>query len=260
MAPAPKTAWHYDTIGAQTPEGGAPFIWLHGWGQTGSSLSRLAQLFIKNGSHLLYDLPGFGKTAMLEEGADTRDYADTLAALLREKGTKKHIIVGHSFGGRMAIQLAAHHPDLVKAIIIIAGAGLPRKRSLFFKTKAFVLRQVGKLARLSDKLFGTTFREAYVNRFGSEDYKNAGPLRATFVNTVTENLSCEARNIKAPVLLLYGADDNDTPPEIGRRYEQLIPIARFEEVSGFGHLDILSRGAYQCEALIRSFLKDLNNA
>ncbi|TNE61490.1 MAG: alpha/beta hydrolase [Alphaproteobacteria bacterium] len=248
--------WHQETFG-----GGEPvFVWLHGWGQTGASMARLAQLFSAHGRHVIYDLPGFGQTAMLAEGAGTEDYADALAAKMASAGIGPAIIVGHSFGGRMAVQMAARHPDRVKACIIIAGAGLKRRRSLAFKLRAMALRTLGRLARLSDRLFGTRFRDAYVARFGSADYKNAGALRATFVRAVNENLVAEAKAGRAPTLLLYGSDDTETPPEIGRRYEHLIPIARFVEMPGFGHLDILSRGAYQCEAQIRAFLKDLADA
>nr|WP_281500804.1 alpha/beta hydrolase [Kordiimonas marina] len=249
--------WHKQTVGT---DGKAPFVWLHGWGQTGASMARLADLFKADGQHTLYDLPGFGETAPLQEGAGTEDYADALAAEMKASGLGPAVIVGHSFGGRMAVQMAARHPDLVRAIIIIGGAGLKRRRSLAFRLRAFWLKLVGRMARLSDKLFGTHFREAYTQKFGSADYRNAGVLRGTFVRAVNENLTAAAKAGRAPALLIYGSEDTETPPEIGRRYEQLIPIARFELVPGFGHLDILTRGAYQCEALMRTFLEDLKNA
>jgi len=193
---------------------------------------------------------------MLQEGASTEVYADALAAQL--DADKRHTLIGHSYGGRVAVQLAAKHPKLVKAIILVGGAGLPRKRSLAFKLKAGCLRLLGKIAYLSDTIFKTKFRGAYVARFGSTDYKNAGALRATLVSAVKENLSNKARALKCPALLLYGTNDVDTPPEIGRKYESLIPVSRFIELKGYDHHDILTRGAYQCEALIKSFLKDLD--
>jgi pimeloyl-ACP methyl ester carboxylesterase len=76
---------------------------------------------------------------------------------------------------------------------------------------------------------------------------------------VTENLTNSAKKVKVPVLLIYGSDDTEAPPEIGQKYEDAMPIARYEELEGFDHWDILDRGAYQCEALIRTFFKDLNS-
>ncbi|WP_417456305.1 alpha/beta fold hydrolase [Kordiimonas sp.] len=238
---------------------GGSLIWLHGWGMEHSSLSRLASLFKASHSNTLYDQPGFGKTPRLEDGAGTEQYADVLAAQLEAMPGSPHIIIGHSFGGRVAVQMAARHPGLVKAIVLIGGAGLRRRRSLAFKIKAFCLKLIGRAAQLLDKVLGTSFRAAYVERFGSADYKNAGALRPTFVRVVNEDLTLPAKASRCPALLIYGSDDTEAPPEIGRRFENLMPIARFVEVQGFDHWDILSRGAYQCEALIRTFFEDLKD-
>ncbi|UTW59150.1 alpha/beta hydrolase [Kordiimonas sp. SCSIO 12603] len=248
------TSWFYKELGASENT----IHWLHGWGTSHTSFSRMAELFKKDASNRLYDLPGFGNTPALSEDAGTFEYSEAFIKQLDP--SQSHIIIGHSYGGRVAIQLAAKYPDRIKAIILVAGAGLQRKRSLKFKTRAFLLRTLGKLARFSDSLFKTSFREAYTNKFGSTDYKNAGVLRQTLVKAVTEDLSPQAREVRCPTLLVYGSEDADTPPEIGRKYERLIPLARYEELSGYDHHDILSRGAYQCEALIKAFLKDIENA
>jgi pimeloyl-ACP methyl ester carboxylesterase len=238
---------------------GQSLIWLHGWGMEHASLLRLASLFKTTHSNTLYDQPGFGQTPRLADGAGTEDYADMLARELEHVPGAPHILVGHSFGGRVSVQMAARHPHLVKAIVLIGGAGLQRRRSLAFKIRARCLRLMGRTAQVVDNLFGTKFRDAYVERFGSADYKNAGPLRPTFVRVVNEDLSQPAKTVRCPALLIYGSDDTEAPPEIGRRYESLIPIARFVEVKGFDHWDILGRGAYQCEALIRTFMDDLKD-
>ncbi|MFC3053712.1 alpha/beta fold hydrolase [Kordiimonas pumila] len=245
--------WHSHTDGS----GPCSIIWLHGWGGDHKALGRIATLFNASCKNTLYDLPGFGKTPLLPEAhVSTRDYANALALQLRDGD--KHIIIGHSYGARVAVQVAAAYPEHVAGIILISGAGLKRRRSLFFKIKASMLKLMGKAARLVDKLFWTTLYDAYSNRFGSKDYKNSGALRPVLVSAVTEDLSMIAKNIRCPALLVYGSDDVDTPPEIGRRYESLIPIARYEELKGYNHHDILTRGAYQCESLIRTFLKDLS--
>jgi len=250
----PTQIWHSETSGSGMPS----TLWLHGWGYDNRAFARIAALFKGTGRHRLFDLPGFGKTPLLFEGASTKDYAEILIEQLG-KDAGPHIFIGHSYGARIAVQLAARYPEHVKAIVLIGGAGLPRRRSLAFKAKAFFLKLLGRLARLSDQIFKTQYRSAYVSRFGSADYKDAGPLRATLVSAVTENLASQAKQVKCPALLLYGSADTDTPVEIGLRYEQLIPIARFVELKGYDHHDILTRGAYQCEALIKNFLKAIDN-
>jgi len=250
---AAKFIWRHTTGGS----GAENLVWLHGWGASRMAFQRIAALFQNIGKNKLYDLPGFGETPILFEGAGTSDYADSLAAQLDKN--KRHVLIGHSYGGRVAVQLAAKHPKLVKAIILIGVPGLPRKRSIVFKLKAAWLKTLGKAARISDRLFHTKYRDIYITRFGSEDYRNAGDMRGTLVSAVKENLGAHAREIKCPALLLYGNGDNEAPPEIGKRYETLIAVSRYVELKGYDHHDILTRGAYQCEALIKSFLKDLDH-
>ena len=249
-----NTPLHHVEIGS---DDSAVYVWLHGWGQTHSSFSRLARLFENSGKHILFDLPGFGESPKLIDGAGTREYADLLSKELSGITDQPCIIIGHSFGARIAVQMAAHYKEQVSTIILIGGAGLQRKRSLTHKIRAHGLRLLGKLARLADSIFKSDFRQAYSNRFGSSDYKAAGALRPTFVRVVNEDLTKEANDTKCPALLIYGSLDNDTPPELGRKYEALMQNAVYRELSGFGHLDILDRGAYQCQALITDFIKSL---
>lgn len=230
-----------------------PMVWLHGWGQSGVAMATLAALF-PAASHLIPDLPGFGAEPMLVEGAGTQDYADWLAT---RHGATPAVIIGHSFGGRVAIRFAVRYPERVRAVVLIAGAGLKRKRGLGFRLHASVLRLVGRFARHADRLFGSDLLAAFRSRFGSPDYRNAGPLRATFVRTIEEDLSEAARDVRLPVLLIYGREDNETPPEFGSRYAALLPDAELHILDGFGHLDILGRGAFQCQTLIGRFLARL---
>jgi len=238
-------------------ENGPSFVWLHGWGQDLSSLNRLAQLYQSKGNNTLFDLPGFGKSALPPRGAGTADYADMLAENLKTLNLPgPHIFIGHSFGGRIAVQMAARHPEMTQSIILIAGAGLKRKRSIAFKLRSIWLKSLGKLAGASDNMFKTTYREAYRKRFGSADYKAAGDLRPTFVKVVNEDLVAEAQATACPSLLIYASEDNEAPPEIGLKYTSLMTNAQYHQLKGYGHLDILDRGAYQCQALIDAFIQE----
>ena len=261
MTDAVAPRWHCQIFGT-APSGdhsssGPTFVWLHGWGQTLTSMERIARLFAADGRHILFDQPGFGQTPPPFEGAGSADYADMLATELTRHGGGPFIVIGHSFGGRVAVQMAARHPSMTAAVVLIAGAGIPRRKRLRARLRGLFLKSLGFVARLSDDLTGSRFREAFRARFGSPDYKAAGLLRPTLVRVINENLAATAAQARCPALLLYGSDDGETPPEIGRRFEAAFPIARFVELPGFGHLDILSRGAWQVEAALRSFLADL---
>ena len=256
MAPDPK--FYRITI---SPEGknaeGLELVWLHGWGQDHSSLVRLASLFKTSATNILFDLPGFGKTGMLPKGAGTEHYGRALVFELEKTTPRKRILIGHSFGCRVALRVARANPGLLNGLVLIAAAGLPRKKSVGAKIIGLFIRVLGKAAHFSDAIFRTNLKQKFRNRFGSRDYKAAGELRETFVATVTENLSAIAREIDTPALLIYGAEDTETPVEIGQRFEALLPRGKMKILSGFGHLNILTEGAHQCQHGIQNFIGEL---
>lgn len=232
-------------------------IWLHGWGQTHKSLLPLAGLFKRGYKNTLYDLPGFGASKMLKAGAGTTDYANVLIKDLENSPNGPVVLVGHSFGCRVAIRLAAARPDLVRGLVLIAAAGLPRARSLGFRVKGLFLKVLGKSAGATDKLFKTTFKAGYRQRFGSRDYREAGDLLPTFIKTVNEDLTETAHKVACPVILLFGSDDLETPPELGLKYRALIHHADLKILKGFDHLGILTAGQHQCQHHMVKFLQEL---
>ena len=232
-------------------------IWLHGWGHDHRSFLPLANLYKSTARNTLYDLPGFGKSTMLKAGAGTADYANALIKDLKGARPGPKIFIGHSFGCRVALRIADQQPDLVAGLVLISAAGLKRKRSPLWALKSVGLKGIGKMAHFSDTLFKTTLKAKYRERFGSSDYKAAGPLRQTFVATVTEDLGEISARIDKPALLIFGDEDTETPPELGTRYHALLAGSRLNILNGFGHLNILTTGAHQCQHRIDKFLGDL---
>ena len=246
---------HYHAYLGPVPVGDGPQIaWLHGWGLTHESLVGLAQLYERSHGNHLFDLPGFGRTNMLAQGAGTGDYAEAMAGALKLLGGGKFTLVGHSFGCRIAVRLAAEYPELVENLVLISAAGIPRDRSLAWKMRARTIKLMGRLAGLADRLFHTAYRPRWARRYGSADYRNAGLLRKTFLRVVNEDLSQVAAGISQRVLLIYGAEDSEAPPDIGEKYAAVLPDARLHVLPGYGHFDILERGKHQCQRLIDEFL------
>jgi pimeloyl-ACP methyl ester carboxylesterase len=100
-------------------------------------------------------------------------------------------------------------------------------------------------------------REALAARFGSADYRNAGAMRPIFVKVVREDLSGAAGRVTCPVLLLYGAQDSETPPEFGQRYAKLMTDARYFELPGQDHYTVLGDGRHQVLHRLKEFLDSL---
>ena len=245
--PYKDTTIHYQSLG----DADAPVvIWGHGWGQSHQAFMALATSLPKLGRHILIDFPGFGDSPV-PDSADwgSRDYAECIAAFIMAEFPNQRVIwIGHSFGCRVGVQLAAHHRDLIDRMISIAGAGLPRKRSIAFQARVNAFKFLKRMPFIDkDKLR---------QKFGSADYLSAGALHQTFINVIREDLSPEAKKIACPVLLIYGADDTETPPEIGRRYEALIKNASMIELEGQDHYTVLGSGRHQVAPLIKKFISE----
>src|SRR5262245_26633086 len=118
---------HYEISGTKDVP---VLLWAHGWGQSLESFKPMASSLAPLGKHILIDFPGFGKSAPPPQSWDTGEYADAVASLIRTRVGGKVIWIGHSFGCRVGLQIAARHPELIAGLFLIAAAGLKRKRPL----------------------------------------------------------------------------------------------------------------------------------
>ena len=204
---------------------------LHGWGRRGSDFAPS----LANFDALAVDLPGFGATPAPEEVLGANGYARLVAPVLDAFETPP-VVVGHSFGGRIAVCLAAAHPDRV-ASLIISGAPLVRlapgrKPSVTYRLLRF-LHQVG--------LIGDVRMEEIRRSRGSADYRAAtGVMREILVKVVNESYEDELTRLKSRVILLWGEDDGEVPVAVAERSLRIIRqaggSAELEVLPGIGHL------------------------
>ncbi|HSK38706.1 MAG TPA: alpha/beta hydrolase [Arenibaculum sp.] len=232
-------------------------VWLHGWGQSRAAMAPLARAFETAALNQLVDMPGFGEAPPPPEDWGTEQYGDMLARWLDTQNAGERlatVLVGHSFGCRVAIRLAARHPRLVDAMVLIAGAGLRRHRPLPVRAKAAAMRIALRLARRVDALAGTGHADRLRERMGSADYRNAGRLRPVLVRVVNEDLAPLAATVRHPVQLVYGELDDQTPPEFGHRFAELMADAELVLLPNFDHYTILSSGRHQVQLRMQQFL------
>ena len=103
---------------------GPPAILLHGWGGEGASLHPLAAHLAQRFRTITPDLPGFGGTARPPGDWGVPEYAAWTLELLDKMGVDRAIFLGHSFGGRITIFLAATQPSTVDRLILVDSAGI----------------------------------------------------------------------------------------------------------------------------------------
>jgi pimeloyl-ACP methyl ester carboxylesterase len=240
------------TGSAEAPQ----LIWGHGWGHSHAALAPLAHAMRQRGDSWLVDFPGFGASPLPPGPWGTEDYADAMAEWIASlSGGKKRIWVGHSFGCRVGLQLAARHPDAVQALFLIAAAGLQPHRSLWTRARRMPRRLAFRTLRAMTS--EGPARDRLRERYGSSDYRNAGAMRPVLVKAVNEDLSDAARRIRVPVVLVHGDDDTESPPEIAARLHALIPGSRLHMLRGFDHWSILGDGRHQVTHLLGELLESL---
>ena len=235
---------------------GPTVLWAHGWGQNHEAFSALIESLAPAGRHIAIDFPGFGQSPEPPEKWSTKDYADFMASFIKDNELGPVIWAGHSFGVRVGIQMAAHYPDLIQGFCGLAGAGLKSKRplhkELYIKARIFLFKTLKAMLPLG------LSREWLHTKFGSSDYNNTtGIMRDTFIGVVNEDLVSEASDIKCPTILIYGVNDTETPPELGKRLSGLIPNSQLFLLDGQDHYTLLSSGRHPVIKLINDFIKGL---
>ncbi|HEU0215222.1 MAG TPA: alpha/beta fold hydrolase [Stellaceae bacterium] len=242
-------------LAGTAPRDGVELAWAHGWGHSHESLALLAAAMQARADSWLIDLPGFGASPLPPGAWGTADYADAMAGWLATLPPRPRVWVGHSFGCRVGVQLAARHPTAVSALFLIAAAGLPPHRSAMTRIKRLPRRLIFRTLRAVTP--EGPARDRLRERFGSADYRNAGAMRPVLVKAVNEDLSEAARRIRVPVVLVHGDQDTESPPEIAERFHALIPSSRLHVLHGFDHLSIISDGRHQVTHLLGELLESL---
>jgi pimeloyl-ACP methyl ester carboxylesterase len=159
--------------------------------------------------------------------------------------------VGHSYGAKTALYLAASSRDLVDKLVLVGSSGLRGAPSAKVRAK----RAAGKVARAAGRLGppGRALRGAIHDRIASDDYKQAGAMREILVKVVNEDLSNLLPQIAASTLLVWGTEDDAVPVAHAQAMERAIPDAGLVLFEGAGHFAYLDEPDRFC-TIVRHFL------
>lgn len=232
---------------------GAPLLLLHGWGTDSKSFNGIIPWLSEHFCVYALDFCGFGESPAPQSVWDVSDYADMTAAFIEALGLQKPIILGHSFGGRVALYLGSR--GIGKKLLLVDAAGVRPKRSLKYYLRVYSYKAAKKvfclplLCNYRDKAL-----KLWQSSTPSSDYKNtSGIMRGIFVKVVNEDLCRLMPQITIPTLLIYGENDTATPVSDGRKMESLIPGSGLVVVPQAGHYSFIDQPRY-FRLTVESFL------
>lgn len=247
---------HYERYGIT----GEEVLLLHGWGVTlDACLAPLAKALQGDCRVTALEFPAHGASGRPAQTWGVPEFAAWVNAVTEALQLSPQTVVAHSFGGRVAIYLAAQYPSAVSRMVLTGAAGLiapksaaqeaelqryQRQKQRLETLKALPL--VGRYARV--------VQERLRDKRSSSDYKALDEeMKKTFVRIITQDLRPMLKGIRQPTLLIWGDRDEETPLWMGKTMAEEIKDAAliiFEGRGHFAYLEEIARFARIVQAFI----------
>lgn len=232
---------------------GKVVLLLHGWGDNSQGLAQLTDALAQKYDVIALDLPGFGGTQMPPQAWDLTNYAQFVEHFLQKiDAAKLYGLLGHSNGGAVAIRGLANGSFKAQKLILLDSAGIRGE----YKGRNHALRMAAK----TGKAFTAPLPKSFKNKLRRKVYKTIGSdmlvvegLQETFKKVVSDDVRDNAATITLPALLIYGRDDEQTPPSYGELFNRAMPQAQLHIIPAAGHFVHLDQ-PQQTTALIQEFL------
>ncbi len=233
--------------------GGDAIVFLHGW-RSNAAVWRPLIDCLETGIRTFYslDLPGFGMSEMPKEDLALSDYADIVTGFVETVCPESNVVlVGHSFGARIAVKIAARHPKQLSKLVVIGSGG-----ALMHQTERTAKKIIAKLVKPFFRArFMQPIRKRIYAHIGAEDYVEAPELKETFIKIVGEDIAPLFPRVTAETLVIWGEKDDMAPLAYGKRMAAEIPNARLAVVKDAGHYCFVEKPE-ECARLIDAFVKE----
>lgn len=204
----------------------APLLILHGWGSSSSRWARVAELLARGNSLqvIVPDLPGFGESDAPHSVWDMREYALFVERFAQALHLKTFYLLGHSFGGGLALLYASEHPENVRKVFLVAAA--IRRRKTAYKRIMSMIAACSK--PFSFLPFYALFRKGfykYVVRKSDYSYQK-GIRKSIFRKVVAQDLTYLLPTLRVPAVVIWGAQDGVTPLRDGHFIHEAVINSR----------------------------------
>lgn len=199
---------------------------MHGWGGSIVSFYAVADKLSAKCRCTLLDFYGFGDTPHPQHPLSLKDYANGVMEIIKYYRMEDVILVGHSFGGRVAILIASYSSH-ISGIVLCNSAGIKPRRGIKYHYKVLKYKLCRRLG----------IRNI---RAGSTDYnKLTGAMKETFIRVVNYDLTPLLYRITVKTLIIWGDKDGETPLYMARKLNKHIPNSELRILEGAGHYSYL---------------------
>jgi pimeloyl-ACP methyl ester carboxylesterase len=197
------------------PQAKIDIIILHGWGSNKNLMKQSFSPYMNSFRHIYIDLPGFGNSTC-SAPMKTSDVARIVELFMIHINASKDIILGHSFGGKVALLLEP------KVLVLVSSAGIYTPKSFKVQAKIALFKTL--------KIFGfAKFRSLFV----ADDAKKLSEyMYQTFKNVVNEDFSDTFSKYEGKAILFWGKEDTATPLSSGEKIHELIKDSKLEIYDG----------------------------
>ena len=253
-------ALHYKVEGATD---GVPLLFINSLGSDLRIWDEVVAQLAAHHSIVRYDKRGHGLSDTPPGPYSMRDHANDLVALMDHVGIENAVLVGISVGGMIAQDLAAWHPDRVRALILCdTGAKIGTAQSWNERIHAVEKNGMssiaaGVLARWVTPAFSQAHPAAYRGYLNVLVNTSPTGYAATCAALRDCDLTSATQTIAKPTLVLCGDADASTTPELNQTLASLISGAQFELIENAAHLPCLEQPA-EVSTRIQTFLQHHN--
>lgn len=228
---------------------GKLLLYLHGAGGNGHFGQKMLDTLSAKHSPLSLDYPGHGRSSGTESLKSITAYSDFIYAFWKKLGVRPAVLIGHSMGGAVAMDLALRHADMVEGLILTCTAAkftLPQERLDTWKqVMQGRLGQPFTKDSCSPKTPMNIIQEGWMEQIKTDP-------RVRYFDLVAcqqVNLAAKLGEIRKPTLVLAGQDDTTTPAAQTEQLRDHIPSAKLVVVPEAGHWLPIEKPQEACDAI-----------
>lgn len=238
-----------------TGSGARAVVCLHGWADSSHTFDALSVELGKAYTVVTLDLPGFGGSTRPKEAWGLDEYAAFVAAFLKKIDIEPYAIVGHSNGGAIAVRGLATGILSAEKLIMIASAGVRKTAGQGLHRGLW--GSIAKVGKVGASVLPRSTRQKLRGKLytvAGSDMLVAEHMQETFKRVVGQDIRGDAASLSLSTLLIYGADDDATPPSYAQMFAKSMKRATLLVIPGSGHFVHQEKGKEVGEA-IGEFLK-----